>query len=125
MIEMFTWVIVAMYLHNIESLGLTTAELGIIVTVILFATAHLIMLMKWGSNIDKSTGVLANRIDSLAAGLEKVENALAAIADVNIRFNYLEKSVKDNSSRSVEGHLDHEARIRAVEKSSRARGESS
>ena len=122
---MFTWVIVAMYLHNIESLGLTTAELGIIVTVILFATAHLIMLMKWGSNIDKSTSVLANRIDSLAAGLEKVENALAAIADVNIRFNYLEKSVKDNSSRSVEGHLDHEARIRAVEKSSRARGESS
>lgn len=103
-------------------IGLTTAEIGIIVTVVLFATAHLVMLIKWGSNLDKSTGILANRIDSLATGLAKVENAIAAIANFTARVDYLEKTVKDNSNRSVEGHLDHEARIRAVEKASRSRG---
>lgn len=103
-------------------MNLSTSEVGIIVTILLFAIAHLAVLFRWGSNLDRSTGILANRMDSLADGLEKVENALAAIADVNTRFNYLQKTVADNMTRSVEGHIDHEKRLRSVESSCKACG---
>lgn len=106
-------------------MNLTTAEIGIIVTILLFAIAHLVVLFRWGSNLDKSTGILASRMDTMATGLEKVENALAAIADVNTRFEYLEKTVTDNRDRSVEGHADHESRIRTVENHCKACGVSS
>lgn len=106
-------------------MNLSTSEVGIIVTILLFAIAHLVVLFKWGSNLDKSTGILASRMDTMAEGLVKVESALAAIADVNTRFIYLEKAVIDNRNRSVEGHADHEARIRVVENSCKLCGPSS
>ncbi len=106
-------------------MNLSTAEVGIIVTILLFAIAHLAVLFRWGSNLDRSTGILASRMDSLADGLEKVENALAAIADVNTRFNFLQKTVTDNMNRAIEGHVDHEKRIRSVESACKVCGSNS
>lgn len=112
----------AIGLYQMTVIGLTTAEIGIIVTVMLFATAHLIMLMRWGSNLDRSTGILASRIDYLSEGLRQVEVAIAGLVDMNTRFTYLEKTVVENRERSIECHLDHETRIRVVEQSCKACG---
>ena len=90
-------------------------SVAVYVTIVLFLLSQIIIMVKWSANLDKVTGILASRIDSLTEGLRQVEEVIRSIADVNTRFNYVESTSTERNKVTKDLLADHEKRIRFME----------
>lgn len=92
-------------------------NLGVVVTVFIFAITQLILFFKWITKLSEEIKVLATRFEErtslLREDVKKINNVLETLATAALRVNQVERQA-----------LDHEERIREIERKCREFGQS-
>lgn len=87
-------------------------NLGVVVTVFLFAITQLILFFKWITKLSEEIKILATRFEErtslLREDVKKINNVLETLATAALRVNQVERQA-----------LDHEGRIREIERKCR------